>query len=187
MLEAGLPLLDCIRSSPTGATRCPRRTGVSELPHNRLRHAVCAGLADLARPVDAETPDRPQSTKTQFSRRLAARGASVVTFDLPARLEVPSRRVPKKWKNPFGRASSTAQRCPWDPVASGTIEGNIRSPLTLGAPRKMPTSSISAYLAHLEEVPERSPRAETNKSTYGELLGSPRATFPWVYFNLKLP
>ena len=34
--------------------------------------------------------------KTQFSRRLAARGASVVTLDLPARLEVPSRRVPKK-------------------------------------------------------------------------------------------
>ena len=57
----------------------------------------------------------------------------------------------------------------------------------LGYCPRRTTSSGSSYLAELEEVPERPPRAETNKSTYGELLGSPRATFPWVYFNLKLP
>ena len=128
MLEADLPLLDCIRSSPTGATRCPRLTGVLELPTIGCVNAVCAGSTDLARPVDAETPDRPQPPKTQFSRRLAARGASVVTSDLPARLEVPPRRLSKKSKNAFRYLSSTAQRCPQGPVASGTIEGEIRSP-----------------------------------------------------------
>ena len=44
-------------------------------------NAVCAGSTDLARPVDAETPDHPQPPKTQFSRGHAARGASVVTSD----------------------------------------------------------------------------------------------------------